>query len=69
MYYDALPYISLLSGKSYRYDEDLIIPIIENTPFEADLEESMAQESSKVQAVTVTLVMMTSVKFKNALVN
>ena len=67
MYFDALPYISLLTGKSYRYDEDLIIPIIENTPFEADLEESMAQESSKVQAVT--LVIMISVKFQSGLVD
>lgn len=24
-------------GRSYRYDEELIIPIIENTPFEEDL--------------------------------
>merc|ERR1711953_71403 len=31
------------TGVSYQYDEDLIIPIIENTAFEADLEESMAQ--------------------------
>ena len=30
------------TGKSYRYDEELVIPIIENTPFEADLETSMA---------------------------
>ena len=30
------------SGVSHRYDEELIIPIIENTPFEADLESSMA---------------------------
>lgn len=24
-------------GRSYRYDEELVIPIIENTPFEEDL--------------------------------
>ena len=30
------------TGVSHRYDEELIIPIIENTPFEADLESSMA---------------------------
>ena len=28
---------------SYRYDEELVIPIIENTAFEADLEESMGK--------------------------
>ena len=38
-------FIGICNWKSYRYDEDLIIPIIENTAFEADLEESMAQES------------------------
>ena len=31
-----------ITGVSYRYDEELVIPIIENTPFEADLESSMA---------------------------
>jgi len=30
------------SGRNYRYDEELIIPIIENTPFEEDLKASMA---------------------------
>ena len=30
------------SGVSHRYDEELVIPIIENTAFEADLESSMA---------------------------
>ncbi|KAH6942776.1 hypothetical protein HPB50_010247 [Hyalomma asiaticum] len=29
------------SGISYRYDEELVVPIIENTPFERDLKESM----------------------------
>lgn len=29
------------SGLSYRYDEELVVPIIENTPFERDLKESM----------------------------
>ena len=26
-----------------RYDEELVVPIIENTPFEHDLSDSMAQ--------------------------
>ncbi|KAK2586628.1 hypothetical protein KPH14_011675 [Odynerus spinipes] len=29
------------SGKAYRYDEELVIPIIENTPFEEDLKEEL----------------------------
>ncbi|KAK8787945.1 hypothetical protein V5799_022280 [Amblyomma americanum] len=29
------------SGVSYRYDEELVVPIIENTPFERDLKASM----------------------------
>jgi ribulose-5-phosphate 4-epimerase/fuculose-1-phosphate aldolase len=28
------------SGINYRYDEELVIPIIENTPFEEDLQVS-----------------------------
>jgi len=31
------------SNQSYKYDEELIIPIIENTLYEADLEASMAE--------------------------
>ncbi|NP_001123086.2 APAF1 interacting protein isoform X1 [Nasonia vitripennis] len=30
------------TGKAYRYDEELVVPIIENTPFEEDLKEDMA---------------------------
>ncbi|KAK8721454.1 hypothetical protein OTU49_012728 [Cherax quadricarinatus] len=29
-------------GRQLRYDEELVVPIIENTPFEADLADSMA---------------------------
>ncbi|KAF5295156.1 hypothetical protein FQR65_LT10544 [Abscondita terminalis] len=29
--------------RNYRYDEELIVPIIENTPFEEDLKDRMAQ--------------------------
>lgn len=28
-------------GKAYRYDEELVVPIIENTPFEEDLKEEL----------------------------
>lgn len=31
------------SGSNYRYDDVLVVPIIENTPFEADLTEAMAR--------------------------
>ncbi|GFN98751.1 methylthioribulose-1-phosphate dehydratase [Plakobranchus ocellatus] len=31
------------SGTYYRYDEELVIPIIENTPFEEDLASALAQ--------------------------
>ncbi|KAL7295495.1 hypothetical protein TKK_0011142 [Trichogramma kaykai] len=30
-------------GRSYRYDEELVVPIIENTPFEEDLKDRMAE--------------------------
>lgn len=30
-----------VSGVYYRYDEELVIPIIENTPFEEDLQVSL----------------------------
>lgn len=30
-------------GRSYRYDEELIIPIIENTPFEEDLKNELEE--------------------------
>ncbi|XP_052716742.1 methylthioribulose-1-phosphate dehydratase-like isoform X2 [Crassostrea angulata] len=30
------------SGQYYRYDEELVVPIIENTPFEEDLKERMS---------------------------
>lgn len=32
-----------VTGKAYRYDDELIVPIIENTPFEKDLESSIAK--------------------------
>jgi methylthioribulose-1-phosphate dehydratase len=30
-------------GRYYRYDEELTVPIIENTPFEEDLKDRMAE--------------------------
>jgi hypothetical protein len=30
--------LNLIIGVYYRYDEELVIPIIENTPFEEDLQ-------------------------------
>ncbi|XP_011314964.1 methylthioribulose-1-phosphate dehydratase [Fopius arisanus] len=30
-------------GRAYRYDEELVVPIIENTPFEQDLKDRMAE--------------------------
>lgn len=30
-------------GRNYRYDEELVVPIIENTPFEEDLKDRLEQ--------------------------
>ncbi|RZB39559.1 Aldolase II domain containing protein, partial [Asbolus verrucosus] len=30
-------------GRNFRYDEELVVPIIENTPFEQDLKDRLAQ--------------------------
>ncbi|XP_058788551.1 probable methylthioribulose-1-phosphate dehydratase [Phymastichus coffea] len=30
-------------GRAYRFDEELVVPIIENTPFEEDLKDRMAE--------------------------
>ena len=30
-------------GRAYRYDEELVVPIIENTPFEEDLKDRMTE--------------------------
>ena len=41
-----------VAGTYYRYDEELVVPIIENTPYEADLKVSRAHSrSAKVTAV------------------
>uniref|UniRef100_T1GT83 Class II aldolase/adducin N-terminal domain-containing protein n=1 Tax=Megaselia scalaris TaxID=36166 RepID=T1GT83_MEGSC len=39
-----------------RYDEELVIPIIENTPFEKDLAESMYAAMMKYPGCTAVLV-------------
>ncbi|CAH0383844.1 unnamed protein product [Bemisia tabaci] len=40
----------------YRYDEELVVPIIENTPFEEDLKDSMAQAMKQYPETTAVLV-------------
>lgn len=39
-----------------RYDEELVVPIIENTPFERDLEESLAKAVAEYPGTTAVLV-------------
>lgn len=39
-----------------RYDEELVVPIIENTPFEKDLEERMNQAMEEYPGTTAILV-------------
>lgn len=39
-----------------RYDEELVIPIVENTPFEKDLEERMNQAMEEYPGSTAVLV-------------
>jgi len=43
-------------GRSYRYDEELVVPIIENTPFEEDLRDRMAEIIEKYPATCAILV-------------
>lgn len=43
-------------NRYYRYDEELVVPIIENTCFECDLEESMAVALEKYPQTTAVLV-------------
>lgn len=42
--------------RCYNYNEKLIIPIIENTPFEEDLTESLAKAIAEYPATTAVLV-------------
>lgn len=43
-------------GRYLRYDEELIVPIIENTPFEKDLEDRMNQTMQQYPGSTAILV-------------
>ncbi|PNF38792.1 Methylthioribulose-1-phosphate dehydratase [Cryptotermes secundus] len=43
-------------GRNYNYDEELVIPIIENTPWEADLKDRMAQVIEEYPQTTAVLV-------------
>jgi len=45
-----------LKGRYYRYDEELIVPIIENTPFEEDLKDSMAKAIADYPETSAILV-------------
>lgn len=45
-----------LSGEAYRYDELLVVPIIENTCFERDLTQSMAEAMEKYPNTNAVLV-------------
>lgn len=44
------------SGTRYRYDDKLIVPIIENTPFEKDLKDRMAAAMSEYPDACAVLV-------------
>lgn len=44
------------TGKALRYDDRLVVPIIENTPFEADLAESMEKALEQYPACNAVLV-------------
>lgn len=43
-------------GRNYRYDEELVVPIIENTPFEEDLKDRMAQVIAEYPETCAVLV-------------
>ena len=44
------------TNESHRYDETLVVPIIENTPFEADLSEQMIEAINKYPNTNAVLV-------------
>ena len=43
-------------GRNYNYDEELVVPIIENTPWEADLKDRMAKVIEEYPETTAVLV-------------
>lgn len=43
-------------GRNMRYDEELIVPIIENTPFEEDLTDSLAKAIEEYPETCAVLV-------------
>lgn len=43
-------------GRNMRYDEELVVPIIENTPFEEDLKDRMAEVIKEYPATCAVLV-------------
>ncbi|XP_058453210.1 probable methylthioribulose-1-phosphate dehydratase [Malaya genurostris] len=43
-------------GRNLRYDEELVVPIIENTPFESDLEEYMESAMKEYPGTSAILV-------------
>lgn len=44
------------TGKNFRYDDELVVPIIENTPFEEDLKEQLAEAIRKYPHTCAILV-------------
>jgi len=45
-----------ITGKNYRYDDNLVVPIIENTCFEADLKDDMADTMKHYPSTAAVLV-------------
>jgi methylthioribulose-1-phosphate dehydratase len=43
-------------SRNYRYDEELVVPIIENTPWEEDLTESLDAAIQQYPQTTAVLV-------------
>lgn len=50
-------------GRNYRYDEELVVPIIENTPFEEDLKDRMAEVIKQYPETCAVLVRRHGVSF------
>lgn len=43
-------------GRNLRYDEELVVPIIENTPFEEDLKDRLAEVIAEYPSTCAVLV-------------